>query len=314
MPDVVCLGILVADVLGRPIESLPPRGKLSLVEQIELHIGGCAANVSIDLVRLGFSAATLGMVGNDGFGDFVVRTLEKAGVETGGVVRTDDAHTSATMIAVHADGERSFLHYIGANAAYREEHVDLELVRSARILHVAGALVMPGLDGEPMARVLKHAREAGVMTALDTVYDATGRWMSVLAPCLEHADLFLPSLEEAKCLTGQQEPPAIAKALMDRGVGTVVIKLGERGSYIRSANEELWLPAYKVEAVDGTGSGDAFVAGFLAGLLSGWDLEKTGRFANAVGAMCVTALGTTAGIRSMQETLKFMETAQPLAV
>ncbi|MGQ9697533.1 MAG: carbohydrate kinase family protein [Armatimonadota bacterium] len=314
MPDVVCLGILVADVLGRPIDSMPPRGKLSLVDQIELHIGGCAANVSIDLARLGFNTATLGMVGNDGFGDFVVQTLEKSGVDAGGVVRTEEAHTSATMIMVHADGERSFLHYIGANAAYREEHVDFDRVRAARVLHVAGALVMPGLDGEPMARVLKRAREAGVMTALDTVYDATGRWMSVLAPCLEHADLFLPSLEEAKCLTGQDEPPAIAQALMDRGVGTVVIKLGERGSYIRSREGELRLPAYKITPVDGTGSGDAFVAGFLAGHLSGWDLEKTGRFANAVGAMCVTALGTTAGVRSMQETLEFMQTAEVLRV
>jgi sugar/nucleoside kinase (ribokinase family) len=312
MPDVVCLGILVADVLGRPIESLPPRGKLALVDEIELHIGGCAANVSIDLSRLGFSTAVLGMVGNDGFGDFVVRTLEAAGVDAGGVVRTDAAHTSATMIMVHADGERSFLHHIGANAAYREEHVDFRRIQESRILHVAGALVMPGIDGEPMARILKRAKQAGVTTSLDTVYDATGRWMTVLAPCLEHTDIFLPSLEEAKCLTGRENPPDIAKALMDSGVKTVAIKLGERGSYIRTSEAEFWTPAFKVTPVDGTGSGDAFVAGFLAGLLSGWDLEKTGRFANAVGALCVTALGTTAGVRNMEETLAFMESAETI--
>jgi sugar/nucleoside kinase (ribokinase family) len=312
MADVVCAGILVADVLGRPVESLPPRGKLSLVEQIELHIGGCAANVSIDMARLGFSAAALGMVGNDGFGDFVVRTLESNGVDAGGVARTDAAHTSATMIMVHGDGERSFLHYIGANAEYREEHVDLERVRGAKVLHVAGALVMPGLDGEPMARLLKQAKEAGVTTCLDTVYDATGRWMDVLAPCLPYADVFLPSLEEAKCLTGKEEPAEIAKVLMDRGVKTVAIKLGERGSYVRSADGEVRAPAYKVRAVDGTGSGDAFVAGYLAGIISGWDMERTARFANAVGALCVTALGTTAGVRNMQDTERFLATAEPL--
>jgi sugar/nucleoside kinase (ribokinase family) len=312
MSDVVCLGILVADVLGRPVEALPPRGKLSLVEQMELHIGGCAANMTIDLARLGFKVSVLGMVGNDGFGDFLVRTLEAAGVEAGGVARTDSAHSSATMIMVHADGERSFLHYIGANAAYHEEHVDFDRIKAAKIMHVAGALVMPGLDGEPMARVLKRAQEAGVTTSLDTVYDATGRWMSVLGPCLEYTDLFSPSLEEAKCLTSRETPEEIAKCLMDNGVKTVVIKLGEQGSYIRTADSELRIPAWKVKPVDGTGTGDAFVAGFLAGLIKGWDLEQIGRFASAVGALSVTALGATAGVRNMEETLEFMRTAEIL--
>jgi sugar/nucleoside kinase (ribokinase family) len=163
-----------------------------------------------------------------------------------------------------------------------------------------------------MARLLKQAKEAGVTTCLDTVYDATGRWMDVLAPCLPYADVFLPSLEEAKCLTGKEEPAEIAKVLMDRGVKTVAIKLGERGSYVRSADGEVRAPAYKVRAVDGTGSGDAFVAGYLAGIISGWDMERTARFANAVGALCVTALGTTAGVRNMQDTERFLATAEPL--
>ncbi|HLV80349.1 MAG TPA: PfkB family carbohydrate kinase, partial [Chthonomonadaceae bacterium] len=90
------------------------------------------------------------------------------------------------------------------------------------------------------------------------------------------------------------------------------LKLGERGCYIRAAEgTEITLPALPVQAVDALGAGDAFVAGFLAGVARGWDLERCARFANAVGACCVTALGATTGIKSFAETLAFLERLSP---
>jgi len=82
------------------------------------------------------------------------------------------------------------------------------------------------------------------------------------------------------------------------------------GSYIRTKDEEIWMPAYKVQTVDTTGAGDAFVAGFLAGTIMGWDMEKTAKLANATGAACVTAIGTTAGIKSLEETMKIINRSQ----
>lgn len=306
MPDVACLGILVADLLGRPIDSLPPRGRLGLVEQMTLHIGGCAANTGIDLARLGVSTAVLGKVGADGLGDFVVHTLERSGLDTRGVVRDADATTSATMVLVGSDGERTFLHHLGGNARYRADEVNWEVIGETRLLHVAGALVMPALDGPPMAGVLRRGREKGLLTSLDTVWDATGKWMQTLGPCLAYTDYFLPSLSEAQEITGRKEPRDVARALRDAGVRTVGLKLGEAGCYVQTADAELNVPAFKVHAVDGTGSGDAWDAGFLCGILNGWDLERTARFANAVGAFCVTAVGATAGVRSLEETEAFV--------
>src|SRR5919204_7028427 len=98
MPEITCLGILVADLLGRPIDSLPPRGRLGLVEQMTLHIGGCAANTALDLARLGVDTAILGKVGRDGLGDFVVGCLERSGVNTAGVIRDEAVNTAATMV------------------------------------------------------------------------------------------------------------------------------------------------------------------------------------------------------------------------
>ena len=307
MPQIACVGILVADLLGRTIDSLPPRGRLGLVDQMTLHIGGCAANTGIDLARLGIDVSILGKVGVDGLGDFVLNALHREGADTRGVVRDPEVGTSATMVMVSSDGERTFLHHLGGNARYRADDVDWSVIDGARILHVAGALVMPALDGEPMASLLRRGREQGMITTLDTVWDATGKWMQTLGPCLPETDFFTPSLAEAQALTGRDEPADAARALRDAGVTVVGLKLGEKGCYIQTGDIELTVPAFRVEAVDGTGSGDAWDAGFLCGILKGWDLERTARFANAVGALCVTAVGATSGVRSLVETESFIK-------
>jgi sugar/nucleoside kinase (ribokinase family) len=311
MADVVCAGILVADIWGKPVNEWPQRGRLALVDRIGVSIGGCAANTGIDLAKLGVDVVVMGKVGADALGSFVVQTLQSYGVRVQ-VAYAQDVGTSATMIMIDDAGERTFLHYMGANAALRPEDLDLETIKGARIFHLAGALVMPGFDGEPAATVMAQARAAGVTTSLDTVWDASGRWMSVLEPCLRQADIFLPSLPEAQALTGLEEPAEVAQALLSYGPKIVALKMGERGCYVRSAEgEEHWVPIYEVEVVDGTGSGDAYVAGFLRGLLEGWPLKKCAKFGNAVGALSVTALGTVAGTRSFAETLAWLREREP---
>jgi sugar/nucleoside kinase (ribokinase family) len=306
MAEVTCLGILVADVIGKPVDSWPERGKLMLVDTMELHTGGCAANTGTSLAKIGIDTAIIGKVGNDGFGDFMINELSKWGADCSGVVRDTKVSTSATMVTVHSDGERSFIHYIGANATLTDEDVDFEVIKRSKILHVAGFFLMPAFDGEPAARVLKKAKEIGVITSLDTCWDSRGNWMKLLEPCLPYTDYFVPSIEEARMITGKQDPADIAKVLMDKGVKTVALKMGEAGCYIRSADAELRIPIYKVNAVDACGAGDAFAAGFLAGIVNGWDLEKTGKFANAVGAFCVTAIGATTGIKDQKTIEAFM--------
>ena len=306
MADVVCLGILVADVVGKPVDKWPGRGELELIDRLELHTGGCAANTGIALAKIGVDVAVIGKVGNDGFGDFMITRLKAHGIDPSGVVRSERFNTSGTMVMVHSDGERSFIHYLGANQDMREEDVDFDLIARSSILHVAGTFLLPGIDGEPTARVLKKARELGVTTCLDTCWDATGKWMKTFEPCLPHIDYFLPSIAEAAMLTGRQDPAEIASALLDSGVGVVALKMGEEGCYIRSGEAELRIPPFKVSAVDALGAGDAFVAGFLTGLVNKWDLERTGRFANAVGAFCVTELGATTGVQDEATTEAFI--------
>lgn len=306
---IVCLGIMVADVVGRPLRSIPDPGRLVLVDEMSLHTGGCAINTSTGLARLGLPVEVIGKVGADSFGDFLVNALEERGIGSRGVKRDSSVGTSATMIMVEPNGERRYVHYIGANAALTTPDVDMDIVSSAAILHIAGALVMPGIDGQPTAGILKAAQQAGVITFMDTVWDDTGRW-SRLEPCLPYLDYFVPTVEEAAALTQRDDPADIAQALLDAGVKTVGLKMGAHGCYVTNGRDPIIrLPVYQVDVVDTTGAGDAFAAGFIAGVYHGWDLERTAHLANAVAALCVTGVGASGGTRSLEDTLAFMEAA-----
>src|SRR5919202_716795 len=226
--DVVCLGILVADVIARPLAKLPPAGTLTLLEEISLHGGGCALNTATGLVRLGLHAAAVGKVGADVFGEFLLGLLAERGVDATGVIRDDAVPTSSTVVLVDADGERTFLHLPGANGAVRVEELDRDLVFGGRALHVAGALVMPMLDGAPTAELLAAARERGILTSLDTVWDASGRWERVL-PALPHLELLTAGLGEACAISGEDEPAAAAAWLRGRGARRDAPKLGPAG-------------------------------------------------------------------------------------
>ena len=307
---ILCLGIMVADIVGRPLRAIPDPGRLVLVDEMSLHTGGCAINAATALARLGLPVEVIGKVGVDPFGDFLIDALAERSIGSQGVKRDPKVGTSATMVMVEPDGERRFVHYIGANAQMTLDDIAFSMFEDASILHVAGSLVLPGIDGEPTAELLHRAKDAGIITFLDVVWDDTGRWMELIGPSLPYIDFFVPSLPEAQEITGQEEPADAARALIDHGVSTVGIKMGADGCLVMTDEcQEIRLPAFQVDVVDATGAGDAFAAGFIAGIWQDWPLEKVARLANAVGALCVTGLGATGGVRSLHETLDFMETA-----
>jgi sugar/nucleoside kinase (ribokinase family) len=280
------------------------------VEEVSLRGGGCALNTASALAKLGLSAAVVGKVGEDALGDFLVGLLHERGVQAGGVLRDPDETTSATVVLVDSTGERTFLHLPGANGALRAEELDRDLLFSGRALHLAGSLVLPALDGEPTAAILHEARSRGLLTSLDTVFDASGRWERVL-PSLGSLDLFTPGLREARALTGEEEPPRIAAWLRERGVAEVALTMGGEGCYAAGEGFEGFIESVRVRAVDGTGSGDAFAAGLLYGKLAGWPFERAARFANAVGALATTAVGATEGVLGVDETLALAGIGSP---
>ena len=309
MFDVLSIGIIVADVIAKPVNELPETGKLEVVDKVELYTGGCAASAAIDMSRLGLNVAIAGKVGNDGFGKFMCSALKGENINLDGIKISQKIGTSASVATVNAEGERSFLHSFGANGELSADDIDFDIVADSKIVLVAGTMLMPTFDGEQCASVLKRAKEMGKYTVLDTAWDSKGRWMDLLRPCMEHIDLFIPSVEEAQKLSGKDEPEEMADLFISMGVKLAVIKLGKDGCFIKSAEgEKYFVPAYKVDnALDTTGAGDSFVSGFLTGMTKGWGLYECGQFANAVGANCVMAYGASTGIHSFSQIQEFIE-------
>lgn len=312
--DVMSLGIFVADALAKPIKRIPEWRQLELVDHVELHTGGCASNTATGLARLGIKTGVEGKIGTDGFGDFIWKHLDMEGIDTTGLVRDDKTNTSFTFVMIAPDGERAFFHYVGANGAFSFDDVNFDLIEDSRILHVGGSFVMPSIDGKPTAELLKKAKDMGIITSLDTVWNGAIDAYATLEPCLEYLDFFLPSIDEAKLIAEHESPHDIAQFFLDRGVGTVGLKMGAEGSYLANRDMAVHVPAFKVDVVDTSGAGDAWVAGFLAGICKGMDIEQAAILGSAMGALCCTAIGTTAGLRNMDETIEFMNNAEILEI
>jgi sugar/nucleoside kinase (ribokinase family) len=309
--DCFCAGILVADHLCAPIDHLPSAGELVLADDLPLQIGGCAANAAIDLARLDVRVGILGCVGQDLFGQFVIETLSAQGINTRHVRRMAGVGTSGTLIVNVRGEDRRFIHTIGANGVLRAEDIPLDLVTQARVFYVGGYLLMPGLRQEGLAILFRQARESGVRTVLDVVMpDAQDHWRDIES-LLAHTDVFLPNDDEAQALTGLADPLAQAERFLAAGAGAAVITCGEHGTLLaarESSGDTLRAKAgtYAVPFVGGTGAGDAFTAGYIAGMLQ--DLDPLGclRWGSALGASCVRGIGATETVFRRQEAEEFL--------
>ena len=306
--DVVCLGILVADIFASPIDSLPAAGELRLVDRYQLSAGGCAANTAVCLRRLGRKVRVVGKVGEDLLGDFVKKDLERLGVDTF-ALRKSSTHPTSTTYIVNVRGEdRRFLHTIGANADFRFEDIDLTTLDGVRLLYVGGYMVMPEFGPQDLVQLFREAKTRRVKTVLDVVIGAgVPAPLDQIEPALHYTDAFLPNDDEARALTGRTDPSDQAEVLSRLNPDcVVVVTMGQRGALARHRDQVIRVGAYQVDCVDESGAGDAFDAGFVTGLLEEWSLESTLRFASAMGASCTRALGCTEGVFHLHEAEVFV--------
>ncbi|MHC4441208.1 MAG: carbohydrate kinase family protein [Planctomycetota bacterium] len=312
MSDIVNIGICAVDAIGQTIDEFPPPGGLRFFDQLTMTTGGNAVNCSIALAKMGVECHIMVKVGNDPLGDFVISELRRHGVNAAGVIRSANSHTPYTFVCVFSDGQRSFFHTMGSNGTLCLQDIDLELVRRAKYCFVTGTMLMRTFDGRQTAELLKFAGQAGAKTLLDTVYtDAVSQkaWQAKTYPALPFLDYFIPSLPEARAITGLEQPTDMALAFQDLGCKNVVIKLDERGVFCRdSAGAESMVPSYRVaKVVDTTGAGDSWSAGFLAGLYRGMDIPDAALLGNATAAHCIRAPGASTGIVALDEIKEFQQ-------
>lgn len=293
--DALCAGIVVADHVCRPVSRMPGPGELVLTEGLELTVGGCAANVAINLATLGARVGVAGRVGQDIFGAYVRETLEEAGVDCQ-QLHVAQSGTSGTLV-INVDGEdRRFVHAVGANAEFDAQHITREGLRQARVLYLGGFGLMPSLTAERVQHVFRDARDLGIPTVLDVVVpDERDLWPELMK-LLPVTDVFVPNADEAARLLAAEgigDPRDQAQRFRDAGAATAVVTCGEAGCVVASKTTVWSRPAATVRCVDGTGSGDAFAAGFLYGMLQGAAVERCVALGSALGAACVQHLGAT---------------------
>jgi sugar/nucleoside kinase (ribokinase family) len=306
--DVLCAGIVVADHVSSPITHIPEAGELVLADQLLLTIGGCAANVAVDLVKLGISASVVGRVGEDVFGRVVADMLRERQVDVASLTTTPGRDTSQTMIVNVAGHDRRFIHTFGANAVFRAADIPGDRVGRCRVLYLGGYLLMEAMKQEELVPVFAAARAAGARTVLDVVTPgpATDSYLARLEKLLPHVDVFLPNDYEGQLITGEKDPLRQAEKFHRLGTATAIITMGDRGAVLVGKSGRLRADAFKVPFVDGSGGGDAFAAGYILGLLQGEDAAGCLRLASAVGASCVRAIGTTTGVFTRSELDAFL--------
>jgi sugar/nucleoside kinase (ribokinase family) len=298
--------MVVTDHLSTPIAHLPAAGELVAVDELVLNIGGGAANTAVGLSRLGVPAAVCARVGDDVFGRFATETLVVNGVDVR-ALKVDPQRTTSQTLIINVRGEdRRFIHAIGANLGFVTTDLDDVLATPPRVLYIGYFLLLPGLDAAGLAERFAAARAKGTRTVLDVALPGPGDYLESLRVVLPHTDVFLPNSDEAALILGETDPVRQAQAFHDLGARRVVITRGNEGAVAVSDALRVRLGSYPVPFVDGSGGGDAFVSGYIAGLLDDLPELDCLKLASAVGASCVRAVGTTAGIFTRPEADAFI--------
>jgi ribokinase len=293
---VVGLGQCALDVLGR-LPCYPEVDQKAQLGEVLIQGGGPVATALVTLSRLGVAAAFLGRVGNDDFGRRIRQELLAEGVDCRGLKTDHGGSSQFAFIAVEeSTGNRNIFWTPGSARPLCTDEVDSRFIRGCRVLH------LDGLQLEASLAAARIARQNRVITVLDG-----GTFRKRTADLLPFIDHLVVSERFASQVADGREPRSALKDLLRYGAQAVTVTLGAKGSHTLSQEgEEFYQPAFSVAAVDTTGCGDVFHGGYIYGLLQGWSLRCTVKFAAACAALKTRALGGRTAIPSLHEVEAFL--------
>jgi sugar/nucleoside kinase (ribokinase family) len=304
---VAVIGPHILDVLGRPVESIPPGQGSARLAEIRATAAGTAAGTAVDLAKLGWSVATFGAVGADLLGDMVLAAMADHGVDTAGVVRKPGAQTSATILPIRPNGERPALHVPGATRLFSLPDLDLALLAGFCAVVLGGPDALAGFSAGDLARLVASARAAGTLVVVDVLHPGSGRDMERIGAALAGADWFCPNSDQLLALTGRSDVARAVADVLGLGTGGVAVTLGADGCLVTDGTGALvHVPAIGIPVVDTTGCGDGYTAGLLTGLLLGCDQVDAAWLGVACGSLVATGLGSDAGLTSLGQAVALL--------
>jgi sugar/nucleoside kinase (ribokinase family) len=312
---VVTIGAHILDVLGWPVEEIPPGQGSARLKQIKATAAGTAAGTAVDLAKLGADVLTIGAIGDDLLGDLLTEAMRRHGVDTSHVARKQGVQTSATILPIRANGERPALHVPGATRFLTLDDIDLDQVGRARALMVGAPDALGDFTDRGLPDVVAAAKGGDALIAVDVLHPGCPSDLDRLSGLLAAADWFLPNAEQLCSLAGSGSDVywGIQK-ILNLGTGGVAVTLGADGCLVAwPGSDPVHLRAIPVPVIDTTGCGDAFNAGMIAGLLLGAGPVDAASLGIACGSLVATGLGSDAGLTGWDQALDHLRTAAPAA-
>jgi sugar/nucleoside kinase (ribokinase family) len=295
--DVLVAGELNIDLIFNKIEIFPETGKEVLAGQMILALGSSSAIFASNLSSMGSGVAFAGMVGNDIFGEFVLKSLGEKRVDTRFVMKSPGLSTGATVVMNQVE-DRAMLTYPGAMTEWLANDISDEMLASAGHLHVSSVFLQPGLR-QGIVGLMQRAKISGMTTSLDTQWDPEEKWMLPLEELLPFVDVFLPNMQEFLNLSHSRSLEEGIEKLASL-LNILVVKDGSNGASLWHKGNLLNRPAFRnPHLADCIGAGDSFDAGFICRYIQGEPMEDCLRFATLMGAINTTKYGGTAAFQDM---------------
>ena len=307
--EVLSAGLIVSDIIVHPVDSGIFNIDSQTIENLNYTLGGDALNVAVNLAKLGINTGLSGVIGNDASGGHILNILESLGINHDCVVKSEKYQTSTSVVLCEKSGERHFLYYGKSNDEFDGLIIPDEILSMIKILNIGSAMALNGFgeDGEGLADLFKRAKKHGVITTLDATHDSHDKWLKKIEKALNYTDVFIPSYIEAKKITGCETPEKMAEFMKKYNLKIFGVKLGAQGCFItdfKTVSEII--PAFECdEVVDTTGAGDAFMAGFICGLIKGFGYIDCAKLGSAVSNFCIRHFGATGYLPDFNELKDF---------
>jgi len=309
----LCAGMMICDMAVHPVPMNVMTQDLKVVETIKPCTGGDTMNVAHVLKKLGAEQVSLaGMVGDDMFGHFLMDSAQKAGIDTGQVVRNKNIGTATVCNLSDEQGSTHSLCQTAMHNEVDETCFPDEILDDVGVLYFGSALTFPKMDETGLCVLFSKAQDRGILTAMDTcLFDDSEPGQVAferLYGALQRTDIFIPSQTEAEYLTGETDPVRMAKSMQRFGMKVFGVKLGAQGSFLTDFETEYFISAFhEFPVLDTIGAGDSYMGSFLYGCHLGWEIPQCAALASAVAAFNVAALGATGGVPELATAMEFLK-------
>src|SRR5215467_557328 len=268
---VVALGAYILDVLGRPVETIPPGQGSVRLEEIKATAAGTAAGPAVDLAKLGARVTAVGAIGDDLIADIITGVLASYGIDTRGLVRKANQQTSATMLPIRPNGERPALHVPGATSYLTIGDIDPAWLDGCDVLLIGAPDRLSPQLIEGLTGLAGTAGASGALVLIDVLGPGRPEDFERLRKLIGTADWFCPNEDQLRRLTGRDDLIEAITEVLALGTHGVAVTLGENGALVSAGPtahpDPVHIPAHDITVVDTTGCGDAFDAGMITGLL-----------------------------------------------